>query len=433
MKKAMIWSVILALLAAVFAAPCVSAGPEDTIRAVWELALPYYRDAAEVARNSPGYGRNFTDHKTAHAEMVAVKAVEAGHAIGEAARRGTLPTEAPADRVAFSAEIDYLTLEGAAIFHDTGMCGNGYAMTELLDYHGDALLDGNGQIILQRRGDNLYMMHMEDNLDFEEVRTYHSMNSGLYVLVNREALRDAGYTDIQIDKMAAACMAHSKSNSGVKDLNSRAAWRECFLRLESVVTAWNEDHENRTISFDRTPFETDSALLSALATETLALRVGDVSRDSGPDAEVQTGETVHVDRDTLDDRADIIALELENAAVFIVETNEAVISLKSRQVHAGEQNITENHTILDDAGMVTHVITVRDGCSAPRCTQEAVDDHLGEFGSAPDGQFIVRVIFTEFADEDDFFRLSWEDLRLQAAQEYPGIEIQYPWDEEAEE
>ncbi len=327
-------------------------------------------------------------------------------------------------RVAFSTEIDYLTLEGAALFHDTGMCGNGFAMTYTTNPDGDSLP--------AERGDGLYVMHPEDNLDFEEVRTCHSLNSGLYILVNREKLRDAGYTDVQIDKMAAACLAHSKSSSGVRDLSSRAAWAECFLRLDSLVAAWNEHYPDTPIRFDRTPFETDDALLSALATETLALRVGDVSRDSGPDAEVQTGETVHVDRATIDNRGGVVSLELKDADIIIAETGDEVPTEKARQVHAGEQNIVENHTILNGEGIVMHIITVQDGCSAPRCTQASVGDHLGEFASASDGKFIVQLVFDEFADdEDQFFRESWEDMRYQAAQDYPNVEIQYPWDEEA--
>ena len=109
-------------------------------------------------------------------------------------------------------------------------------------------------------------------------------------------------------------------------------------------------------------------------------------------------------------------------------------SEKSRQVHAGEQNIPENHTVLNGDGIVTHEITVEDGCSAPRCTQQAVDDHLGEFYSARDGRFIVRVLFRRFEDDTDgFFRDSWEDFRIQAAGDYENIEIQYPWDEEVSE
>ena len=426
----------LALVLALLAALLGGAGAEsaDAMAAVRALAWPYYEAAVQVARNSPDLGRDFTDHKTAHAEMVAVKALEAGRAIIEAVARGALGGEAAEGRVALNGQIDLMALEGAALFHDTGMCGGGYAMLEDLDKDGVPERDASGRIVYLRGAHGLYEMANEDDLNFAQVRTYHSLNSGIFVLANRSGLRDAGFTDLQVDRMAAACMAHSKSNSGVRDLNSKADWAECFDRLDAGAMAWNIDHQDAPISFDRTPFEADDALLGALASETLALRVGDVSRDSGPDAEVQTGETVRVDRDTLDSYGGSITAELENAVITIGEMNEDVRSEKSRQVHAGEQNITENHTFVGEEGVLTHEITVADGCSAPRCTQQAVDDHLGELYSARDGRFAVWVLFQRFEDDGEgFFRDSWEDFRVQAANDYPNIEIQYPWDGEVSE
>ena len=79
----------------------------------------------------------------------------------------------------------------------------------------------------------------------------------------------------------------------------------------------------------------------------------------------------------------------------------------------------------------THEITVVDGCSGPRCTQEAVNDHLGEFASAANEQFDVSIVFEKFeADDTEYFRSSWEDYRLEAAQNYPTVTLHYPWDQE---
>ena len=431
-RKFVSLALVLALLAA--ALGCTGAEGAGVMDAVRALAWPYYEAAIQVAKDSPDLGRDFTDHKTAHAEMVAVKALEAGQAIVEAVERGTLGGEAAEGRVALNGEIDFMALEAAALFHDTGMCGGGYAMVEDLDKDGNPKRDANGRTVYLRDGLGLYEMERENNLDFVQVRVYHSLNSGINVLVNREGLRDAGFTDLQVDRMAAACMAHSKSNSGVRDLNSRADWANCFDRLCSGVWAWNVEHREAPISFDRTPFEADDALLGALASETLALRVGDVSRDSGPDAEVQTGERVHVERETLNDYAGSVRAELMNAVITVGEENEDVPGEKSRQVHAGEQNIVENHTFVGEDGVLTHEITVEDGCSAPRCTQQAVDDHLGEFYSARDGRYVVRVLFRHFEEErEGYFHDSWETFRVMAANDYPNIEIQYPWDGEVSE
>ena len=424
---------LFALLAAAGCVLCASAENAEVMQAVRALAWPYYEAAIPIAQASPELGRNFTDHKTAHAEMVAEKALEAGRAIVEAVERGTLVGESTEDHVAFSGDIDPMVLEAAALFHDTGMCGNGYAMLPELDGEGNTMLDDKGQLVYARTPDDLFLMLPERDDNFGEIRVFHSLNSGINVLANRQGLRNAGFDDWEIDAMAVACVAHSKSNSGVRNLNSRADWMDCFLRLDSAVAAWADDHPDDPITFDGSYLAADDAKLSMLASMTLALRAGDVSRDSGPDAEVQTGERVHVERDTLNDRGGSIEAELEGARITVGEKHEDVENGKSRQVHAGEQNIPENHTYADENGVVTHAITVSDGCSAPRCTQQAVDDHLGEFYSARDGHFIVKIAFLSFEDDDGFFRDSWEDFRLQAAQDYVNIEIQYPWDEEVSE
>ena len=395
------------------------------------IAWPYYEKSLDVTANSPE-GRYYTDHKSAHATMVCEKSLEVGDAIREAVTAGGMGGDAQKGRVALSGDIDREMLEGAALCHDIGMSGSGYATTPVLDKDGEVVTDKNGRTVYEMDEQGHFVMHAEDNDNFNEIRTNHSMNSGLYVLVNRQGLRDAGYSDEQIDAMAVACMAHSKSNSGVRDLNSLKDWVTCFDRLDSLVLAWNRDHADETISFDRSPFEKSSDKLGALASETLALRVGDVSRDSGPDAEAQSGEKVHVDRSTVDDHGGTIAREVKDAKVIIGEQGDLMDDEKNKQVHIGEQNIRENHTFVNDAGDLTHEIQVSDGCSAPRCTQQAVDDHLGEFYSARDEHFDVNVLFDHFdASDKDFFEDSWEDFRTQAAQDYTNITIHYPWDQEA--
>ena len=123
------------------------------------------------------------------------------------------------------------------------------------------------------------------------------------------------------------------------------------------------------------------------------MRVGDVSRDSFAGAEAQSGESVHVDRSTIDNHAGSVEGELKNADITIGENREPIDNMKSRQVHAGEQNISDNHTFVGDNGNLTHEITIAEGSSAPKCTQEALRDHLGELASARDGEFDVNIEF----------------------------------------
>ena len=403
---------------------------EEIIEDVKEIAWPKYEDAVEVAMDSPDFGRFFTDHKTAHAEMVEEKALEMADALKEAIEKGNMGKPASKEgRIALSSSIDYNALIGASLSHDTGMCGIGYTLVAKKDANGNTVKDADGGNVYEMESDGHYRLAPLDPKNFGSVRSSHSLNSALIVLIGRDDYKESGYSDEQIDKIAAECMAHSKSHSGVSDLNSKADWQICFDRLDSLVAAYNKDHPDQAIRFDRTVFEKDDALLASLASETLCLRVGDVSRDSGPAAEAQSGENIYVDRSTVDDHGGSVEAEIANAELTIGTDREPVFGEKDLQVHIGEQNIVENHTVLNEAGGLTHIITINDGCSGPKCTQQAIEDHLGEFYSARDEQFTMKLEFISFgAGDADFFRDSYDSFRKEMAERYPSITILCPWD-----
>lgn len=328
--------------------------------------------------------------------------------------------------------IDKSVLEGAALSHDTGMRGDGYALTPVLDETGKQMKDENGKKLYEKDSDGHYKVKAESNSNFEEVRDNHSLNSAINVLADRDKYKELGYSDSQIDMMAAECMAHSKSSSGVASLNSKADWSDCFDRIDATVEKYNEDHPDSPITFDRTQFESNDEKLGQLATSTLALRVGDVSRDSGPEAVSQSGEAIHIDRDTINDDGGSIKEELKDADITRGEDFEVVDNTKSRQVHTGEQNITENHTSCDANGNINHEITVNDGNSAPKCTQEAISDHLGEFASAKDCKFNIDVKFNSPCSPES--KASYEDFRkeIESNSKYENVSITYPWDKEGQ-
>ena len=321
--------------------------------------------------------------------------------------------------IAIRANVEKTTLLGASLSHDTGMAGNGYALLY-------KIIGGHKEYSKGR--DGKYIIRVEDNTNFGEVRANHTLNSALNILQNRIVFNAAGYTDQQIDKMAVECMAHSKSNSGIMNLNNRADWTDCFDRISAAVDAYNKDHPGETISFNRDAFEFDGKELEFLAAETFSLRVGDVSRDSGPRAKSQSGEIVYVDRKTLVDTAGSWPRELEGAEITIGKNKDPINHLKSRQVHAGEQNITGNQCYIGKNGRFTHKITVADGVSAPKCTQESIGDHLGELATAKDEQFDVTVVFEKSCNP--YAEESYEQFRDEAAIKYGNVDIHYPWDKE---
>ncbi len=231
-------------------------------------------------------------------------------------------------------------------------------------------------------------------------------------------------------------MAHSKSNSGVKDLNSKSDWSGCFDKIDAAVDAYNKDHPEQPVSFDRSAFENDDKKLGQTAAAALSLRIGDVSKDSHPDAVSQSGEQIHVDRSSINDSAGNFKDEVADADISRGDAQENVDSPKSRQVHAGEQNIIENHTVREADGAVSHEITVMDGNSAPKCTQEAITDHIGELASAPDAHFETKINFNGECSEET--KASYNDYRdhMENARDdqtgklkYANVSIHYPWDD----
>lgn len=390
--------------------------PVVQLNIIRKITEHYYHDAQVLALNN-SVGRCYTDHNICHVEMVASKAKEAADKI--VLSMEYRPTENnKTDSISLNSRIDVCTLNSAAISHDTGMAGLGYALSHVKEDNGIYQKDSLGH----------YVLHAENQDDFNEIRKNHSLNSAINVLKNRKEYLSAGFSDFQVDKIASECMAHSKSSSGVKSLNSRADWSDCFDRIDSAIIAYNNDHPAENIFFDRAHFEKSDEELGSLAAESLALRIGDVSRDSGPSAIAQSGEKVYVDRMTLNNRGGIWPAEVKNAVITIGDSKDMISSMKSRQVHAGEQNIVRNHCSVSHNLQILHIVTVADGVSAPKCTQESIADHLGELASAPNEKFDVTVYFVKPCD--DYAKESYEQFRDDASVRFRNVNIHYPWDKE---
>lgn len=385
----------------------------------------YYIKSGEIVKDKNSDGRAFTDHKTGHVEMVKDKSLETRVAVINLIRAGNLIKFYDEKGIPFSDFIDIKTLVGAALSHDTGMCGGGYALEPLLDKNGKQQKDEFGRKMFKKDSSGIYLVHKEVDSNFGEIRDNHSLNSAINMLINRNLYLAAGYTDSEIDKMAAVCMAHSKSGSGVSNLNRRSDWKDSFDRLCSVIKFHNDNNPDAKIKFDRTVIENDDQFFSSMITEAFVVRIGDVSRDSGPDAEAQSGEKVHVDRNSLKDKAGTVTLELENSVIKIGEDGDEVLTEKSRQVHVGEQNIIQNHARVSGDGKFVHEIIVNDGNSAPACTQEAINDHIEEFACIPDYNFEIRILFIK--DCDDFAKESFNNFKIKEESKISNIKVIYPW------
>jgi hypothetical protein len=263
--------------------------------------------------------------------------------------------------------------------------------------------------------------------DFNDIRKNHSLNSGINILKKRAFFQELGFSDVEIDMMAMIAAAHSKSNSGIKNLNSLENWQEGARRIK-LAADLNNVESQELVTFNPDAVFKDKKLLEELVSMAFVIRVADVSRDSFPGDQAQSGEVVNVHRDTVDSKAGVFQKEVAGATIEIGDKGDLITDEKSKQVHTGEQNIVYNDTVVSPEmpGYVNHRITVDECDFAPASTLVAIGDHLGEFKSAPEGQFIVTILFNKTCS--DYARKLYEDYQAMAAMEYPNVTLKVIWE-----
>ncbi len=376
------------------------------------MTSDYYAGAKQTAIADTKYLANFTGHTREHITMVAEKSLEILNVLERAIDKGTLQkngtletNNADAGRFNFGKGLERRTLVAASIFHDSGMNKGGFVINK----DGQVMLDENGKAIKATDGN--------------DVRKNHALNSAINVLANRDELERMG---INVDMACLLCFAHSKSNSGVRDISSRNDWENCFNKLDRVIEVYNSEHEDK-IFFNRRNFERNDELMSELVSGTLAIRLGDVSRDSGKHTKAQNGGEIVVYRSTVKSIAKSSPEEADKALVYNYALG-PVKSLYSRQIHVGEQNNVLNHTVMDESGQVFHEMTIDDGNYAPHSTFQNVVEHAGEIASAPDADIKIRILFNN--NVEDRFIAVYNEMREECYKDMGNraVTIVYPWD-----
>ncbi len=409
--------VLIPLYLLTFVSPCASEGFPNYLYYFQKKALEInsddYSDGKKTAIKDKEYLGDFTNHTEEHVLMVADKTLEIMDSFEKVIKKGTFQkpdtfsiNNQDSNRLNFGVgNINKATMVVASIYHDAGMKSGGY----ILDKEGKVVLDDNGK--------------PKKATDGNDIRKNHALNSAIILLVDRELWKDS---EIDVDTASLLCFAHSKSTSGVRDLSRKSDWSNGFDKLDRVVKAYNAEHEKK-IYFNREKFENDEELLSALSTSALAIRLGDVSRDSGRHARAQNGGEIVVYRSTVNSLANDAPGEAMNARVYNYRTG-FVKGLFSRQVHVGEQNNILNHTLVDESGKVYHEMTIEDGNYAPYCTFQNVIEHCGEIESAPDADIYINIQFNN--DVTSHYQKVYNQMR-QAYYDQKGekaIKINFYWD-----
>lgn len=111
------------------------------------------------------------------------------------------------------------------------------------------------------------------------------------------------------------------------------------------------------------------------------------------------------------------------------EAIEYLVELFDSQNFAHYSNTVMEHFEEKQVTIIDH-LKAEYGNSAPKCTQDAISDHLGEFASAKGGKFNVEVKFDSPCSPES--KASYEDFRkqIEGDSKYDNISITYPWDKE---
>ena len=230
-----------------------------------DLVTEIYNDAKFTTSNPEmGQLHSFCDHRQAHVLQVAFLSAYSLDVIDNAVKTGNNGSIIDGEVIYGEAsENDRRTMFIAGLLHDLGMSagttlGNPFDANSSWRYKNPAmnsflrLIDGKYEVVSK-------------TLDYfgkiaKDVRNNHTNNSANIVLQYRDMVSSLG---VNPDIVAVLCYAHSKSNSGVVKLNHAADWMLCIQKVDSAITAYNND-PNRVgsqIVFDKTSFtSSDSSI-----------------------------------------------------------------------------------------------------------------------------------------------------------------------------
>ncbi len=333
-----------------------------------DLAEPHYENGKKIAGHIESLNSYKEHHllEGGHIEKVHDRSLEAADVITEYLEKNT-------DQSLYSANIDYKTLEVMALYHDTGMDGN----IPESEY--------NIQKELYDKTEKAEKIAFEDTF-----RKYHSLESAIHVLRDRGQLEGKG---VNADEVAVGCLLHSKSCSGVRDLEDPSQWKEAIKRLQDRVNEYNEQHPEEQISFDSSFLldekgEFNQENLSEMRTECLCLRVGDGNGHDELSRVSQNGKEISFDLENYEFaesdkgwRDEITRGEVWIDGQMLDNANDP--SGFGRMYNLGEGNLKKMSMESGPDGQIVQVFEISHINSYPYCTQECIEERLKEFITAP--------------------------------------------------
>ena len=324
-----------------------------TIRNAKRLSTPNYDTGRDVAnRKQNTYLWTYTTHGQDHVNQVMKKTNQAVDALEHMQSKKGMPI----------AHVDRKALLYAAQMHDTGMDG-GHKVDTYTD-------------------------------DGSQLRKDHGINSALHVLENGNELKKDG---VNPSKVAFMVMAHTKSQSGIKDLGNPDDFQTGIERMKAAVEEY-EKATGKKLEFDPAEIfdggKPTKENIGEMSTAIAALRLGDANREADIPLRSQSGGEYKIDK--MPPKGCKDRTEEQNNAVISITDDEGRHELSfddpkmkqvkdhpfSKGVVLGERNMVKCDAVYNEKhGTIQEEITLRDGDAVPFCTADAILERIGELNT----------------------------------------------------
>ncbi|MBR2245854.1 MAG: hypothetical protein IJ880_02300 [Bacilli bacterium] len=233
-----------------------SAYMEELTSHILSPALDTYEKAAKLAsKEEYSAFTTYRAHTESHVREVAEKTMEAAKNIKNALAKNNIE--------GYSKDFNFYEAYVAALWHDTGMAAGAEGLIGL-----DSYIDENGNIATRT---------LNETKNGNKTRKNHSFNSAMMVLQNADKVSEMG---VDPNKVALLAFSHSKSNSGVRSLNSSADWSVCISKINNAVEFYNKEHSDNPIKFDGGKSFLESLVESGILKDT-EFTVKEVYDDNG--------------------------------------------------------------------------------------------------------------------------------------------------------
>ena len=231
---------------------------------------------------------------------------------------------------------------------------------------------------------------------FQTIRENHPCSSFQQLLSLRNDLKTKlNATDSEINQAAFIALAHSKSSSGILNLNDRESLELGLRNAEAMVNDWN-NNKDLVRNYGKIEFNRQDIVdnLSYVTYDAYALRPADAARPGLMDDCCQGGYQTVCDRDSLENVENIsgntfeecMFAEVKNANIKLIDENGNDIVLDAEKnpfalyAHFGESNVRYGEPFAKEDGL--HIpVEVQDN-KGTYVTQKAILETVAEFNTA---------------------------------------------------